>query len=122
MQIHVKTIGWLYIVLGVMSLLGAACIAILILSGGLISGDRTAIMVTSIVSAIIALLLLIISLPGIIAGVGLLKLQPWARIMALVLSVLNLPGFPFGTILGVYALYTLLDEDTQVLFGESPAS
>jgi hypothetical protein len=58
----------------------------------------------------------LLSAPGIIAGVGLLGFHSWARILALVLAVLNLPGFPIGTLLGIYTLYALLDDDAAHLF------
>jgi hypothetical protein len=34
----------------------------------------------------------------------------------LILGILNLPGFPTGTILGAYTLYVLLDDETSLLF------
>jgi len=61
-------------------------------------------------------ILLILSLPGIIAGVGLLKFRPWARIVAIILGALHLLSFPFGTALGVYTLIVLLNPETVALF------
>jgi hypothetical protein len=45
-----------------------------------------------------------------IAGWGLLKMQPWGRIFALVMAFLNLIHLPFGTALGVYTLFVLLPD------------
>ena len=45
---------------------------------------------------------------GILAGWGLLEKQPWARVLAIVLGVVNLIDMPFGTALGVYTLWVLL--------------
>jgi len=45
---------------------------------------------------------------GIIAGWGLLDRQSWARILAIVLGVISLLSFPFGTAIGVYTLWVLL--------------
>lgn len=116
MDTHIKVIAWLYIVLGALMLF-SACIAVFaIFGGGLISGDQTAINVTGIVAAIVGILIVVFSVPGIIAGFGLLRYQAWARILALVLGVLNLPGFPIGTILGIYTLWALLDEEGAALF------
>ena len=116
MDTHIKVIAWLYIVLGAVMLL-SACIAVFaIFGGGLISGDRTAMNVTGLVAAIVGILLVSLSVPGIIAGFGLLRYQGWARILALVLGVLNLPGFPVGTILGIYTIWALLDEEGAALF------
>jgi len=116
MQTHVKILGWLYIILGVLGILAAGIVVLVVAGGGLISGDRTAITVTTIVSLVIGGFLVLVSAPGIIAGIGLLSYQPWARILTLVLGILNLPGFPTGTALGVYTLYVLLDDETSHLF------
>lgn len=116
METHVKVIAWLYIILGILGLLAAGIVVLAVAGGGLISGDRTAITITTIVAAVVGGLLVLLSAPGIVAGIGLLGFHPWARILAIVLSVLNLPGFPMGTILGIYALYVLLDDDTSRLF------
>jgi hypothetical protein len=116
MQTHVKILGWLYIVLGVLGILAAGIVVLVVAGGGLISGDRTAITVTTIVSLVIGGFLVLVSAPGIIAGIGLLSYQPWARILTLALGILNLPGFPTGTALGVYTLYVLLDDETSHLF------
>src|SRR5205823_11857801 len=48
--------------------------------------------------------LLVLSLPGIVTGVGLLQRRPWARIAGIALSVLGLMAMPIGTIVGVYGL------------------
>ena len=120
MDTHVKVLGWLYIISGILGLLTAAVVVLAVFGGGLISGDRTAITVTGIVAAVVGGLILIISAPGIIAGVGLLGHHAWARILALVLGILNLPGFPVGTLLGIYTLWVLLDSETSLLFN-SPA-
>jgi hypothetical protein len=116
MQTHIKILGWLYIILGALGILAAGFVVLLVAGGGLISGDRTAITVTMIVSLVIGGFLVLVSAPGIVAGIGLLNYQPWARILTLVLGILNLPGFPTGTALGVYTLYVLLDEETSHLF------
>jgi hypothetical protein len=116
MDSHVKVLGWLYIIMGVVGLVIGACVGTLIVGGGLISGDRDAIAVTTIVSLFVGGFLLVTSLPGILAGWGLLAHKSWARILAIILGILNLPGFPVGTALGVYTLYVLLDDETSRLF------
>lgn len=116
MDTHVKVLGWLYLLLGIFGLLGAACLFVTIAGGGFISGDDTAIRVTLLVSIIIAGFVVVTSIPGVITGIGLLRFRPWARILGLVLGVINLPGFPLGTLLGVYALVVLLNEEVNPYF------
>lgn len=116
METHVKVLGWLYIVLGALGVLGGVILGFILLGSGLISGDETAITVLLIVAIIAGGFIFLISVPGIIAGLGLLAYQGWARILAIILGILNLPGFPTGTILGAYTLYVMLDDETSALF------
>jgi hypothetical protein len=47
-----------------------------------------------------------------------LNYKPWARVLGLVLAVINLFNIPFGTALGIYALWVLLNKDTERLFAQ----
>ena len=58
--------------------------------------------------------------PGLAAGYGLLKFKPWARILGIVLSALNLINIPLGTMLGAYGLWVLFSSDTERLFDGAP--
>ena len=58
-------------------------------------------------------MLIALSAPGIVAGVGLLARKRWARIVAIVLGVLHLFEFPFGTAFGAYTLWVLMNVDVQ---------
>jgi hypothetical protein len=87
-----------------------------VLFGGVISGDREALFITGAVGAAIACFLILISLPGMFAGIGLLKMQPWARIVAIIVGVLHILSFPLGTALGIYTLWVLLNAETEGLF------
>jgi hypothetical protein len=116
METHIKVLSWLYIVLGVLGVISAGIVFLVVAGGGLISGDRTAIAVTSLVAIIISGFILLISAPGVVAGLGLLSYRPWARILTLILGILNLPGFPIGTLLGIYTIWALLDDESVELF------
>ena len=49
-------------------------------------------------------------------GYGLLKMQSWARIAAIVLAILSLCSFPIGTILGGVVLYFMFQQETIQAF------
>ncbi len=102
--------------MGVLGILGAFVAFAIIAGGGLISGDQTAIRITSIVALAIGGFVVLVSIPGILAGIGLLGFKPWARILAIILALLDLPGFPVGTVLGIYSLWVLLDSESSLLF------
>jgi uncharacterized membrane protein len=66
--------------------------------------------------------LLLLSIPAIVCGWGLLKMRRWARLLGIVLSVLTVFQFPLGTIVGVYALWVLFQRDTEALFANPVGS
>lgn len=63
--------------------------------------------------AVIGILLLMKGTLSIIAGIGLLTRQSWARIIALVMGCISLLNIPFGTALGIYTIWVLLGENAD---------
>jgi hypothetical protein len=120
MRQHVPILGWCFIIYSALIALIGLVIGGILMGGGVISGDRDAMWISGAVGATVAVILIILSLPGIIAGVGLLKFRPWARILAIILGALHLLSFPFGTALGVYTLIVLLNPETVALFVSQP--
>ncbi len=129
MDTHVKVLGIMHIVLGGLGVLVA--LGIFAMFGGIAgiigataeSGDAAvALPLIGLIGSIVVVVILLLSIPGIIVGLGLLKLQPWARLFGIILSVISLINFPIGTVLGVYGLWVLLTPETQPLFdvGERP--
>lgn len=126
MRQHVKILAVLHIVLGCLGVLAA--LVVLTIFGGLaalagmsnhggIGGDEfPATPFFGILGAVIMVVILVVSLPGLIAGIGLLNFQPWARILTIIISALELPAFPFHTALGIYGLWVLLSNEGAALF------
>ena len=50
---------------------------------------------------------------GFVAGWGLLRREPWARMLTIVLSFLALFHVPLGTALGIYSLWVLLPAQSE---------
>ena len=123
MQQHVKILAILHIIFGG---LGVMCgLVAMIFFGGLASfvgmteqSSDTFLAggVLGLIGFVVMVVLLIISLPELIAGIGLLNYQPWARILTIILSAIELPGFPFHTALGIYGLWVLLSPEGSALF------
>jgi hypothetical protein len=129
MQTHVKVLGVLYLALSALSLLAALFLLLAVGSAAGIVGAAAdpedaaiAIPVIGIAGTALGTMLIVLAVPGLLAGWGLLKFRPWARILALVLSALNLLNIPFGTVLGVYGLWVLLSKETERLFSSSPVA
>ena len=115
MEKHVKIIGWLWFVNGVLGvILVLPGLAILNLTDSIPNaGDAVLITLGS----------LCFFLPGIIADFvacyGLLKFQNWARILAIILSFFNLVFMCWMIIPAVVSIYTLVilfNQETVSLF------
>ena len=65
------------------------------------------------IAGIIGVFLVASAVAGILAGWGLMNYRPWARVLALVLGVISLLHFPFGTALGIYTLWVLLPAKSE---------
>jgi hypothetical protein len=57
---------------------------------------------------------------GLVAAYGLLERRPWGRPLGIVVALLEVTGFPIGTITGGYTLWVLLQPETAALFREPP--
>lgn len=118
MKSHITIIGIIRIGLSAFWLL-SGCMVFFILWGiglGVANEDPTALPVLGTIGSLVGVLLLILSIPGIIAGVGLLKYQNWARYLALLLAVFDLFNFPIGTAFGIYTFWALVQDETVTLF------
>jgi hypothetical protein len=122
MRDNVKIVAILNIILGCLGAL--AGVVVLVIFGGLagmagVANEQDAAApaaVLALIGTCIAIFLFILSVPGIIGGWGLLKFRPWARILMIIISALNLLHFPLGTALGIYGLIVLLNDETRRLF------
>jgi hypothetical protein len=118
MRQHITVVAALKIGFSALGLLLAAICFLAITGGGLISGDEDAIAITSIVGTAVGGVLALVSLPGLIGGIGLLQYRPWSRILVLVLAVLDLINIPIGTAVGAYTIWVLMQKETEELFAQ----
>ena len=121
-ETHVKIVAWLHIILSALGLLVTALVFLVFVGIGLLiaATDGTSAMgIFAVIATLISAFLLLVSVPGLIGGIGLLQRQNWARILVLILSVLQLFNVPFGTAVGVYSLWVLTRAETLAHFGET---
>lgn len=131
MRSHIKNLGILNIVMG--SLTACIGLAALVVLGGLAGaiswsgvsatddGSPFAAPIISLIGLGVAAFFVLLGLPSIIGGWGLLKLRPWARVFTLVLSGFHLLHVPFGTALGVYGFWVLLSDESKLIFSDRPS-
>lgn len=116
MEKHISVLGILYIVFNALGLFIAMIVFWALIGPGLISGDPEAFAILSIIALVICSVLILVSIPGIIGGIALLKWKSWSRILVLILGFLNLIDIPFGTALGIYTIWVLMKDETIALF------
>lgn len=119
MEKHINIIASLQIGLSILRLMVVAIIFTVLHFVGDFADDADAELVLSIIANVIMVVSLVMSLPGILAGIGLFKRKEWARILTLILSVLELFNVPVGTAVGVYSIWALSQNETVELFKAS---
>lgn len=119
MEKHINVVAALHIGMAFLGIiLGITVMVVFSLIGNLVD-DQKANLILHLIGKIGAIFLFLLSIPGLIAGIGLFRRKEWARILTLIVSVLNLLNFPFGTAAGVYSFWVLVQEETVALFKKS---
>lgn len=116
MEKHLTLVAALNIGFGFLGVLLALILFIVLVGAGIISGDTQALTITSIVGSALGFFFLVLSIPEIIGGFGLLKRKPWARTLVLIIACVDLIFIPIGTLIGIYELWVLLNKETMELF------
>jgi hypothetical protein len=108
---HYRIVAIVHIVYACLGFLCGLVGATLLLGLSALPGLSGHSMSESVILRVLGILALAVTVlttfPAFVGGVGLLKRQPWARILLLVVAVFDLVSFPIGTAIGVYTLWAL---------------
>jgi ABC-type glycerol-3-phosphate transport system permease component len=118
MDQHKKVLGIIYIITSVLQILVLTLLSLLwstifgfIMTEIEPNEARIVEFVFSILRFIPWIIVLVISIPTLITGFGLLNGQRWALMMALVLGCLKILSFPIGTAIGIYSIWVYLENE-----------
>jgi len=119
LRTHVTMLGWLQVLLGIVDLVLALAVFGIFAGIGLLAGlsGEPGAPLFGVLGTALGGLMALTGVPNVLAGFGLLAHANWARILALVLGALNLLKVPWGTALGLYTFWVLLDDETRAMFG-----
>ena len=106
--------GWIGLLLGVSMLFLAAGAVIIGITS---EGREIPAGVTAAAFAVCAAALLAFGVGNAWAGGAIKRRLPSGRTAVMVLAVPNLFVLPFGTALGIYAMWVLLNEEARKMFG-----
>jgi hypothetical protein len=120
---HLDFVGVLFIVWGLLTaLVGLSTLALgmgavaIIASSSRSGGAQVAAGVTAVAFIALAIIAIVWGVAHISVGLPLRRRRHWARLVALVLGALDLLLLPYGTALGCYTLWVLLNEEGKKLF------
>ena len=102
-EIAVRSVGWIYYLIGILPALAALAGLASIPSG------EPSFLVLAVPSGLLAAMLF-----GL--GTGLLRLWPWVKTPVCILSVAALMAIPVGTVAGAYILNLLVTKKGEIVF------
>lgn len=113
---HIKIVAWLFIINSGLLVLAAVGVLFKVTLAGLFSGQLGAMIASPFVAVVIAVIMVALAMPGLLAGKGLLEGKGWARVLAMVLAAINFLHFPVGTALCIYTFWVLWGTDADHVF------
>ena len=120
MESHKKILGILYVISSLiqvllLSMLGIFFTAIFAFAKNQADPEDQHILdlVASLLQYLPIVLIIFMSFPSLIAGIGLLTRQRWAMLLALILGCFKLFSFPIGTAIGVYTIWVYSEDQRQ---------
>ena len=117
MESHKRILGILYIVSGLMHMLGMIILSMLftiffpmIFDHANIDEQWVLVWVVPFIRAIAVLVILFMAIPSLIGGWGMLTNKSWAMTLLLIIGCLKLFSFPFGTAIGIYTIWVYAED------------
>lgn len=117
MEKHIRIVSYLFMIFSALAFV--VCLGLFLLFAGIMSigsikeSSLNPMIVAGGIGFIFMMIVSIASLPGFLAGYGLLKNKSWGRPLAIIMGIIYLIEPPIGTALGVYALWVLFNEESK---------
>ena len=116
MEKHVTVAGAMHLAVAAIGLIAIPIVLLALNGSGLaafLAGEPAVFLLLSGLGTLVSLLIVAVSLPSLIAGIGLLGQRSWGRASAGFATVVNLVNPPFGPFLAVSTLWVLLKSDSR---------
>lgn len=116
MKKQITLVAALEIAFAVIGLLGATALYITMsFAQSFIPDSDIGYAVIGFIKNFLPPIMLIYSVLTLIGGLGLLQYRAWSRSLVMVMAALGCIVVPVGTIIGVYAMWVLTQDDTKKL-------
>jgi hypothetical protein len=114
-ELHIKILGILYVISGILAVSGGIIIVLLFAAGGILVHELRIVPILAVLATIFGSFLLTIGAAKFICGWGLLARKRWSRVFGIIMGIISLINIPFGTALGIYALWILFNPEAERL-------
>lgn len=118
---HKKVLGILYMISGTLTLFGMlllnaflSVIFTFALQEVQPEEQKSVELLLSFLQYLPAFVIIIFSIPTLIAGVGLLTRKSWATLFAMIVGCFKLFSFPIGTAIGIYSIWIYAEEQKHM--------
>ena len=118
---HQKILGAILIAYGAINFTGGIALLAALNIVEIFVHEDEVIQLVAIFSRLIGGILLILSIPAIIAGIGYIHEKDWSKSLGLVVGIVYLLLFPIGTIIGIYSIWLNAQDiikDKEPVFAE----
>jgi len=117
MKKHVTFVAALRIGFGIIGIFGAfALFFIFRFAVSFVEDVDVANTVLHFIGLFLPFAILSVSIIGLIGGIGLMGYRKWARILVLIVSAVDCLNIPLGTLVGVYSIWALMQDESIKLF------
>jgi len=121
MKKHVTVVGAIQIGAGIIGFIGALTVFFALnFAKGMVGDDDVPTVVLGFLSVSLPILIGFMATLSLVGGIALLSFKSWARILVMIVSVIGCLFIPIGTLVGVYSIWTLMQDDTIKLFKLQP--
>jgi hypothetical protein len=117
MKKHITFVAALHIGFSIIGIFGAFTLFFVFrFAGSFVEDVDVANTILHFIGIFLPLTIIVVSIIGLIAGIGLLSYRKWARILVLIVSAADCVNIPLGTIVGIYSIWALMQDDSIKLF------
>ena len=121
MKKHVTVVAAIQIGFGILGIIGALTVFFALnFAKGFVGNEDVPRVVLSFLSISLPLLIGFMSTLGLVGGIALLSYKNWARILVMITAAMGCLAIPIGTLIGVYSIWALMQDDTIKLFKAEP--
>ena len=106
---HKKILGTLYVVFSSLNIV--VVLLVTLITSAIIPlhvHDFETLMIMKIVKYAVISITLILTVPSLVAGIGLLYKKDWALTLAFIIGIIGILGFPIWTFIGIYAIVVFI--------------